>query len=262
MNKFFASFWAESLKVRRSLVTLITAGGLMLLPIISGLFMIIMKDPENAKNLGLISTKAQLVGGVADWPSHFGLLNAGIAIAGFILFSIITAWVFGREFADRTVKELLALPTPRSVIVVSKFVIIGLWVLLLSLLIFAAGLIAGWLVDIPGWSSTLLWSSFGTYMLIVCLTYMLLPVVAFIASIGRGYLSPLGWTFLAMALAQIAGVLGWGEWFPWTVPGLLSALTGTPVEALGIHSYVVVFLTFAAGLLATIIWWRSADQAK
>jgi ABC-2 type transport system permease protein len=262
MNTFFSSFWAESLKVRRSLITLATAGGFMLLPIVGGLFMIILKDPENAKNLGLISTKAQLVGGVADWPSHFGLLKTGMAIAGFILFSIITAWVFGREFSDRTVKELLALPTSRTVIVVSKFVIIGLWVLLLSILIFAAGLIAGWLVDIPGWSSALLWSSFGSYMLIVGLTYMLMPVAALIASIGRGYLLPLGWTFLAMALAQILGVLGWGEWFPWTVPGLLSELTGPAVEALGVHSYIVVFLTFVVGLSATIIWWRSADQSR
>ncbi len=262
MNKFAASFWAELLKARRSLITLVTAGGFMLLPLVGGLFMIILKDPENAKNLGLISTKAQLVGGVADWPSHLGLLKTGMAIAGLILFSIITAWVFGREFSDHTVKELLALPTPRTVIVVSKFAVIGLWVLALSLLIFAAGLVVGWLVDIPGWSSALMWSSFGSYMIIAGLTYLLMPVVAFIASIGRGYLPPLGWAFLSMALAQIAGVLGWGDWFPWTVPGLLSELTGPPVEALGIHSYIVVFLTFVAGLLATIIWWRSADQSK
>jgi ABC-2 type transport system permease protein len=262
MNTFIASFWAESLKARRSLITLVTAGGFMLLPIVSGLFMIILKDPENAKNLGLISTKAQLVGGTADWPSHFGMLSMGMAIAGLILFSIITAWVFGREFSDRTVKELLALPTPRTVIVVSKFVIIGLWVLLLSLLIFVTGVIVGWLVDIPGWSSALLWSSFGDYMIIAGLTYMLMPVVAFVASIGRGYLLPLGWTFLSMILAQILGVLGWGDWFPWTVPGLLSELTGPSAEALGIHSYIVVFLTFAIGVAATITWWRSADQSK
>ena len=82
------------------------------MPLVSGLFMIILKNPERAKELGIISVKAQFVGGVADWPSFFGMLKMGTGIAGSILFAIITAWVFGREFSDHTAKETFGLTNP------------------------------------------------------------------------------------------------------------------------------------------------------
>ena len=114
MNGFATAFWAETLKARRSKVPLLTAAGFSLLPIVGGLFMIILKDPERARAMGLISVKAQLLtAGVADWPTFNEVLSQGTGIGGTVLFAMITAWVFGREFSDHTAKELLALPTPR-----------------------------------------------------------------------------------------------------------------------------------------------------
>ncbi len=261
MKFFLAAFWAEILKVRRSKVPLLTTAGFLILPMVSGLFMIILKDPEKAKELGIISVKAQLVGGSADWNTFFGMMNMGTGIAGLILFSIITAWVFGREFSDRTVKELLALPTARWKIISAKLLVIILLPLGITLLIFVVGLGVGTAVDIPGFSEELLWESFGLLLLIALLTTMLMPFVALIASVGRSYLPPLGWAFLTMALAQIAAVMGWGEWFPWAVPSLLSEIGGELPEPLGIHSYLVVVFVFIAGIISTLIWWQKADQA-
>jgi ABC-2 type transport system permease protein len=262
MNAFLSAFWAETLKARRSKVSLLTVAGFSIFPIVDGLFMFILKDPERARAMGLISVKAQITAAVADWPTFFQVLLLGTAIGGAILFAFITAWVFGREFSDHTAKELLALPTPREVIVGAKFAVIALWMLALTLMIFVIGLCIGTVVGIPGWSPELEWSSFWSLMLIVLLTFMLMPFVALSASAGRGYLLPLGWAFLTMALAQIAGVMGWGDWFPWSVPGLFSSLSGPRAEPIEMHSYIIVLLTFIAGIAATFAWWRSADQAR
>ena len=261
MKLFLAAFWAEALKTRRSKVPWLTGAGFLILPLVSGLFMIILKDPEKAKDLGIISMKAQLTGGSADWQTFFGMINMGTSIAGLILFSIIVAWVFGREFSDRTTKELLALPTPRWKIIAAKLLIIALLPLTITLLIFLIGLGIGTAVDIPGFSPALLRSSFGTLLLIASLTIMLMPVVAFIASVGRGYLPPFGWAFLTMALAQIAAVMGWGDWFPWAVPSLLSEFSGTAHQPLSVHSFLMVFFTFIIGSASTLLWWNRADQA-
>src|SRR5439155_15263333 len=146
MNSFLAALWAEGLKARRSKITPLTASGFLILPLIGGLFMIILKNPEQARAMGLLSTKAQLTAGVADWPTFFDMLSQGVAIGGAILFAFITAWVFGREFSDHTAKELLALPTPRRVIVCAKFVLIALWTLVLAALVFVVGLAVWWAV--------------------------------------------------------------------------------------------------------------------
>jgi len=262
MNAFMAALWAEALKARRSKISVLTALGFLLLPAFAGLLMIILKDPARARAMGLISVKAQLAAGVADWPTFFGILTQGAAIGGAVLLAIITAWVFGREFADRTAKDLLALPTSRAAIAGAKFVLTGLWALGLSLLIFVVGLGIGVAVDIPGWSLELELTSFWSFLAIAALTWMLMPFVALFASAGRGYLPPLGWTFLTVALAQIVAVLGWGGWFPWSVPALLSGMAGPRAEQVGVHSFVLVGLACIAGIAVTIAWWQAADQAR
>lgn len=262
MKNFTSALWVESLKMRRSSVPLFTAIGFSIVPLVGGLLMIILKDPEAARSMGLISTKAQMLAGVADWPTYFNVLAQAVAVGGSILFAIITIWVFGREFSDRTAKELLALPTPREVIVGAKFIVSTVWALLLTLFIFVFGLLVGTLVEIPGWSMNLLQSAFiditGTAILVIAL----LPIVAFVASIGKGYMPPFGWIIFSVAMAQIAVITGWGEWFPWAVPALFSGAVGPRAEQLGVHSYVIVLLASMSGIAATFYWWRNADQAK
>ena len=261
MNSFLDCFWIEILKARRSKLWMLVLAGFTILPLVSGLFMIILKDPEKAREMGLISMKAQLTAGVADWPSMFGMPNMGIGVAGMILFAIITTWVFGREFFNHTTKELLAVPIPRSTILATKFLLIFIWTLLIAIYVYLLGLAIGALVDIPGWSPGLAWNSFKSLMLATVLTTLLMSWVAFFASAGRGYLPPLGWAFFAMATANIMGVLGWGEWYPWTVPVLLGEMLGPNPDPLGPGSYLSVIIASVVGLLATFTWWRRADQA-
>jgi ABC-2 type transport system permease protein len=263
MNAFLSAFWAEALKARRSKVSLLTTAAFSILPFIGGLFMIILKNPEQARTMGLISIKSQLIAGAADWPTYFDLLLQATAMGGTILFAFITAWVFGREFSDHTAKELLALPTPRGFIIGAKFVLTALWILGLTLMMFAIGLGVGTAVDIPDWSLESAHTSFWSLITIALLNFMLVPFVALFASVGRGYLPPLGWAFFSFVLAQLVSLLGWGDWLPWSVPVLLSGMFGPRgVEQIGSHSYILALLAFIAGVAATFAWWQSADQAR
>ncbi|MCE7985240.1 MAG: bacitracin ABC transporter permease [Caldilinea sp. CFX5] len=262
MNAFLTALQVEGLKARRSKVPLLTALGFSLAPLVGGLFMIILKDPEEARRMGLLSAKAQLTVGVADWPAFVGILAQAVAVGGALLFAVITIWVFGREFSDRTVKELLALPTPREAIVSAKFVLIALWGLGLTLLVFALGLVVGTLVDIPGWSWALFRRAVGDVIGAGLLTLALMPLVALLASVGRGYLPPFGWTILTLFLANIVAYTGWGDWFPWAVPALFSGAAGPRAEQLGLHSYLLVAGTLLIGVTSTLLWWRWADQTR
>lgn len=262
MNNFTAAFWMETLKARRSKVSWVASLGFMILPLVGGLFMIILKDPEQAQALGIISMKAQLVGGTADWPTLFDMLLQGMAIGGSIVFAFIIAWVFGREFADHTIKELLAVPTPRSAIVGAKFMLTALWLLGLTVVIFMVGVAVGTAVHIPGWSSALAWTTLATMLVITILLLMLMPLVALFASAGRGYLPALGWAIFTLVCANIAAVMGWGDVFPWSVPIMISGMAGPGTAQPGLYSYAGMLLVFVFGLVMTFGWWRSADQAQ
>jgi len=262
MNNFRAALWAEGLKARRSLVPWLAALGMTMTPLVGGLFMIILQNPERAKSMGLISAKAQLTVGVADWPAYFGLLAQAMAVGGALIFALMTAWLFGREFSDHTVKELLALPTPRSAIVGAKFLVLALWVAGLTALIFGLGLVVGAAVKLPGWSVALGWRSVVDVVGTALLALALMSPVALLASLGRGYLAPLGWAILTLAMAQILVVMGWGAWFPWSVPALFSGAVGPRALLVDWYSYAVVALASLAGLAGTFAWWSRADQTR
>lgn len=73
-------------------------------------------------------------------------------------------------------------------------------------------------------------------------------------------MAPLGLALLLLFLAQIMAATGWGEWFPWSVPALLSGAAGPEAAALGTASYAGIAVTSSAGILGTILWWRRTDQ--
>ena len=150
MSQLRAAIATEFLKARHSRVPWGVAAGFSMAPLVMGLFMVILKDPEGARPLGLLGAKAQLAAGTADWPTFLRLLGQAIAVGGAILFAFLTAWVFGREFADRTVRGLLANPTPRRTIVLAKSVVIASWGLAISAWVLALGLGIGALVGLPG----------------------------------------------------------------------------------------------------------------
>jgi ABC-2 type transport system permease protein len=232
---------------------------LLIVPFMGGFFMFVLKDPDLAKKIGVISSKAQLVG-TADWPTFLGLLTQAISIGGLLVFGFVTSWIFGREYSDRTIKDLLALPISRSVIVLSKFIVVLLWCLLLAMLVFALGLVVGNAVVIPGWSPDLVSQGFSIFIICTILTIMLSTPVAIFASIGRGYLSPLGFVVFTLVLAQIVAATGYGQFFPWSIPAMASGVAGIESAILQNYSVVIVLITSIVGLFSTMLWWRYSDQ--
>ena len=262
MKPFFVALQTEALKVRRSRVPLFTALGISLAPLMGGLFMFILQDPARARALGIVRAKAQLAAGSADWPAYLGLLAQATAVGGSMVFAIATVWVFAREFSDRTANLLLAVPVPRTAIVAAKFTVVAAWGFVLTALILCIGLVIGAALRLPGWSTAVSFSGFMQLSGAAALSLALMPVVALIASAGRGYLPPLGFAILTVFLAQIAAATGWGGWFPWSVPALFAGIAGDRRELLGLHSHVLVVFVMMAGLAGTLRWWQWADQTR
>lgn len=259
MRNLAACIAVESKKLFRSRIPAMTLLALTLVPLMGGFFMFVLKDPNFARRLGFISAKAQIAG-AADWPSYLALLSQAIAVGGLMVFGFIFSWVFGREYADRTLQNLLALPISRGVIVSAKFIVAAYWCLLSSAYAFILGLAVGKLVVLPGWSPAAFLQGLNVFAFSAVLTVLVSLPVAFFASAGRGYLPALGFVVFSLVLAQIAAAAGYGQFFPWSVPALASGLAGSEYALLPAGSVVSVCLTGVFGLMGTILWWRYADQ--
>ena len=252
--------WAELLKARRSRLPWITIAAFVVAPAVGGLFMFILADPARARSLGLLGTKAQLAGGTADWPSYLGLLAQTVAVGGTGVFGLIVVWVFGREYSDHTIKDLLALPTPRTTIVAAKFAVTGVWCLLLTVQTYLLGLAIGTGLGLPGWSTGGAVHGLGVLLATAVMVVALVVPFALAASIARGYLAAVGVMLATVFVAQIVATLGYGQYFPWSGPVLFAGIAGPDQPHPGLVGYALVAVVGAAGALATGWWWRTADH--
>lgn len=258
MNYFMVALQTEILKIIKSKVFLFIMIACLLIPLMAGFFMFILKDPTIAKKAGLLGAKAQIAG-EASWPSYLILHAQMIAVGGLIIYSFLVSWVFGREFAHGTVKDLLALPLPRSIIVTAKFIatfIIGFFLLIFILFL---GLCIGWMIGLPNFSVNVLKQGVYTIVITALLTLFLCTPIGFVASVGRGFIAPISFLFFVLFLSQILSMIGYGEFFPWSIPSLYSGFIET-VQTIHPKSFILVLCTGFSGWLGTMYWWKFADH--
>jgi len=259
MNSLYTAFITECMKLRRSRIFWITVVIFCIVPLMMGLMMFVAQHPDMAAKLGMVGTKAELFGR-NDWAGYVGLLIQMMASVGYIGFGFVTSWVFGREYSDRTMKDILALPISRTSIVVAKFLVVIIWCALLSIILFAVGHIIGQFLTISGWSMHVLSTSATQFFTTAFLTLFLCTPVAFFASYGRGLIAALGFVILSLVMAQFIGLVGLGPYFPWAIPGVYTAPAGTEGMQLVFSSYIILVVTIVLGFVGTIAWWRFADQ--
>ena len=254
--------FTEFVKLRRSKVTWFSLAALSMGPLAIALFMWIIREPGRAAQLGLLGTKANLSGLTATWPAFFSMLTLVVGIGGTLVLSFIVAFVFGREYSEQTAKNMLALPVGRPAIVLAKFVVAAVWWVVLVGAVLAEALVIGTLLRLPGFSAPLVVAATLEALLAAGIAYLLVPVVAWIAVLGRGYLPPLGFAFAMLALGNVFSKTGWAVWFPWSIVPMLVGMVGNPAEELPGSSFVVLALTFVAGVAATVVQFVYADNTQ
>ncbi len=263
MNNLFDMVWIELRKTLRSKMPHLTTLGSLILPLGIGFLLFISRNPDISRKLGLISAKADLMRVTAtNWPSYLTLSAQMVAMAGFFFFCLIISWIFGREFVDGTLKDLLAVPVPRSSILLAKFIVSAIWCAFVTLVIFVFLLILGALFNLPQGSLDVIVHGSVLLVITACLTVLVVFPFALLASAGRGYLLSMGAAVIALIMANVAAIAGWGDYFPWAIPGLYTQAMTPSGGSLGPASYWVAIFTGLAGIVGTYYWWKYADQSR
>lgn len=185
-----------------------------------------------------------------------------MGIGGIIIFGFIVSWIFGREYSDSTVKDLLSLPTSKSRILNAKFILYCLWSLALALVNAVLGMTVGMVLQFSGFDFGNILTCLRDYFATTLLTVLLGSPVAFFSIWGKGYLVPLGILVLTVVFSQIIVALGYGHYFPWAVPALFSGAGGEYKEQLNAASYFILLMAAAVGYCAAIFYWKHADHHK
>jgi ABC-type transport system involved in multi-copper enzyme maturation permease subunit len=262
MSQLRYALQAELLKNKYSPIVWVTCIAFSLAPLMGGIFMLIMRNPEAMSKAGAFSAKAKMMDFSASWDSYFNILSQAVGVGGILVFGFVASWVFGREYAEGTSKDLLSLPTSRTSILNAKFMLYVCWCAALAVFNLLTGFLIGTILQLPPLSQHPLSSHLSTYALTTLLTILTGTPIAFFALWGKGYLAPLGFVALTLVFAQIIAATGYGTYFPWAIPGIFSGASGEYKTQLNKASYLILLLTSMAGYMATIVYWKKADHTK
>ena len=194
------------------------------------------------------------------WAAFLGVEGQMLAVAQFLAAGFLAVWCFGREFADRTVESLFALPVSRREIARGKFVSLGAWSITANVGSVAAVWAIGALAGLDQTTDSLFVGLIQ--LLAVCLmASMLALTVALAACAGRGYLPGFGVLIGLVALSQVAVLFGSGAWFPFAAPALWSVAWQDPTISVGPAQFALVIATGIAGMWLTVTWWTRFEVA-
>ncbi len=262
--KFLKTLFCEFFKLKRSKAVWATALAYVFVAAALWFTLWMARNPEAARSLGLLGKKADILssGISADWSGLFTLLLEMSVMGGMILYSIVVSYVFGREYAEGTAKNMLGLPIPRGVFVAAKLAVAAAWYALLTAFLLALGLLVGAILGLGLPPGALLAKAAGDLAVAFLLATALQPLVA-LATVGSGgYLAPFGYTMATLIIGNIMVRTEWARWCPWSIVALLSGMTGPRQGDIMAGSAVVMAATFALGVAGTVWHQSRADNCQ
>lgn len=254
------AFVCELLKLRRARITWIVTAAYAFAPLMLGLMMSVLMHPELGHRMGLLTTKAQLTIGAANWPTYLTLTSALFA-GGLIVLAVVEAFVFGREYAEGTAKNLLTLPVDRATVVVAKLAVSAVWFAAMAAVVYLVALVVGFALGLPGFEGALLAASVRTVANLILQVVLAGVAGAWLAIVGRGYLAPIGVTVLLLLVGNLFSHTGWAPWIPWSIV-LVSAGTVPGSAPIGMGSTAVLLTFFVAVGIASYIAMDRSDNLQ
>lgn len=238
---------AEAWKLRASLVGRIASGAIVIGIVLLSAAMLLAARAGNAQVTAKLGPDA-----TPDWH---GFLSAAIQITGaggLAGFAIVLGWMFGREFGDRAIHGLFALPVGRGRIAAAKFVAYAGWAALVAvampLLLFGTGLVLG--LGAPDADAV---AALWRLPALTLLGLLLATPVAWAATLGRSVLAGVGVAVALIVVAQFSVLAGVGGWMPLAAPALW-AMSGGTMATFGQTLLAVPFA--AVFVLLTIRSWH------
>lgn len=238
--------YCELLKLKRSKIFFISILGSMVAPIM--VFVGLIKG--KVENPGMIITYADML----DQTNLYVLMLFGV-----IVYGVIAAYIFSREYTENTLKCILPIPISRTSFIIGKFLILFLWMILLTIIAWTCTLVLSFLGRSSAFHIALIIESLKQYCIGASLLFLTLSPVVFITLWLKNLVTPI----IMMATVALGNVALFNEdlavLFPWSSPYLI--VSGRIVR----YKYSVdcallsIAITFFIGFFLSILYFKKQD---
>ena len=169
----------------------------------------------------ILMVLGNLIAGISMSFEKFAcnIQQMNFTILNIILFSLIAAYVFSREFTDKTASILYAYPMSRIKIFISKLITIYILIFLVYFIQCISIYLSYYIADVIVPSSTLIMNDVKANIVSMMFQFLLIPIPILIANITKNMMMPLVYGILSfIAVGFIGSDSTYDDYIPLMVP--------------------------------------------
>lgn len=237
--------YTELLKLKRAKMFMVSLIGASAAPFMIFIGYLDYKTKEPGKSVGFLEAFSQ--------ANLYVLL-----LIGTLLYGVITAYLFNREYTEDTLKNLLTIPVSRTGLIVSKLVLLFIWIMLLTLVAWGLTLLLGLIGQYEGLSLDVILRTLKQFLIGGFLLFLLSPPTIFVTLLFKNYVPTIIFTaVITMGNVALAN-REYRALFPWSAVHVI-AENEIVAQYPPFYSYAAILTTAFIGLLATFMYFKKAD---
>jgi bacitracin transport system permease protein len=242
--------YCELLKLKRSKMLLISFLGALVAPAL--MF-------ANGVNTHFLRPDNEIkMTGFYDSCIMFSMLMFGL-----IVYAVITAYLFSREYTENTLKTIITVPVKKRTFIISKFIMLFIWIMFLTLIswisIYILTALFNAIFGLEEFYTSVALIYLGKMMFSGVLMFLTISPIAFLSIWTKGFVVPL----ISAATIAIANVILSNSelqaLFPWTATHLIVKNGFTQIEYSKVLVIGLIALVSILGLVLSIVYFQRED---
>lgn len=181
-----------------------------------------------------------------------------VLVIGVPLYGVVTAYLFNREYMEDTLKNLLTIPVSRAGFIISKSILLFMWIMMLTSVAWGLTFILGLLGGFEGMSPSLITKSFKQFSIGGGLLFILSTPIILVTLVAKNYVPTIIFTIMITLINIMSSSSEYRGLFPWAAAGDIANQT-LPPKYPPEYSYISIMATSVIGFIATVIYFKKAD---
>jgi bacitracin transport system permease protein len=237
-------FKTELLKLKRAKMFLVSLLGVSAAPIIS---FIAYLDSSRIERDSIT---------FAEFMGNTNLHQ--IMLTNVLIYGVVTTYLISREYVEDTLKSILTIPVSRTHFLLSKFMLLFIWFMILTFTAWGLTFGFGVIGQMQGISTAVVLESLKQYAIGGSLLFLLSTPVVFVTLLFKNYVPTIIFTAVLTMINLMIINNEYKALYPWSAVLLIAENQFVP-EYPPIYSFISIFVTAIAGFAATILYFKKVD---
>lgn len=181
-----------------------------------------------------------------------------VLIIGVPLYGVVTSYLFNREYMENTLKNILTIPVARISFIISKMLLLFMWIMMLTVVAWGITLVLGLLTQFDGLSTSLLIESLKQFSVGGVLLFILSTPIILVTLVMKNYVPTIIFTVVITLINVMGGNSEHRALFPWAAAGDIANNTLLPTYPAE-YSYIGITATALIAFIAIIAYFKKVD---